>query len=76
MKDLFPGAAVRDEFQRWLDVGHGPFTVCPGGKDMVTFSCLEKMPSVNYLYRISSTQDAGISWASSLLFCGVYSKSS
>jgi len=72
MKDLFPGNAVRDEFQRWLDVGHGPFTVCPGGKDMVTFSCLEKMPSVNYLYRISSTRDAGISWESSLLFCGVY----
>jgi hypothetical protein len=72
MKDLFPGNAVRDEFQRWLDVGHGPFTIFPGGKDMVTFSCLEKMPSVNYLYRISSTQDAGISWESSLLFCGVY----
>lgn len=72
MKDLFPGNAVRDEFQRWLDVGRGPFTVCPGGKDMVTFSCLEKMPSVNYLYRISSTRDAGISWESSLLFCGVY----
>ena len=62
MKDLFPGNAVRDEFQRWLDVGRGPFTVCPGGKDMVTFSCLEQMPSVNYPYRISSTRDAGISW--------------
>ena len=66
MKELFPGTAVRDDFQRWLNVGYGPFTIWQGEKALVTISSLEKAPSVNYLYRISPAQD------NSLLFCGVY----
>lgn len=72
MKELFPGTAVRDEFQRWLNVGCGPFTIWQGGKALVTIFSLEKAPSVNYLYRISPAQDNSISWDNSLLFCGVY----
>ena len=72
MKELFPGAAVRDDFQRWLNVGYGPFTIWQGEKALVTISSLEKAPSVNYLYRISPAQDNSISWDNSLLFCGVY----
>lgn len=72
MKDLFPGAVVRDEFQRWLNIGYGPFTIWQGEKALVMISSLEKTPSVNYLYRISPAQDNSISWDSSMLFCGVY----
>lgn len=72
MKELFPGTAVRDDFQRWLNVGYGPFTIWQGEKALVTISSLEKAPSVNYLYRISPAQDNSISWDNSLLFCGVY----
>lgn len=72
MKDLFPGTAARDEFQRWLNVGYGPFTVWQEGKALVMFSSLGKTPSVNYLYRIFPAQDNSISWDSRMLFCGVY----
>ena len=72
MKDLFPGTVTRDEFQRWLSIGYGPFTIWQGEKALVTISSLEKTPSVNYLYRISPAQDNSISWDSSMLFCGVY----
>ena len=72
MKDLFPGTVTRDEFQRWLSIGYGPFTIWQGEKALVTISSLEKTPSVNYLYRISPAQDNSISWDNSLLFCGVY----
>ena len=72
MKDLYQSTVGRDEFQRWLDLGHAPFTIWSGEKAVVTLSRLEKGPSVDYLYRISSAQDNTISWDSSLLFCGVY----
>ena len=72
MKDLYRSAIARDDFQRWLDLGHAPFTICSGEKAVVTLSRLEKGPSVDYLYRISPAQDNSISWDNSLLFCGVY----
>ena len=72
MKDLFPGTAVRDEFQRWLELGNAPFTIWQGEQTLVTLSRLEKQQGVDYLYRISPTQNNSISWDSSMLFCGVY----
>ena len=66
MKDLFPGTAARDEFQRWLSVGYGPFTVWQEGKALVMFSSLGKTPSVNYLHRIFPAQDNSISWDSNM----------
>lgn len=72
MKDLYRSIVARDDFQRWLDLGHAPFTICSGEKAVVTLSRLEKGPSVDYLYRISPAQDNTISWDSSMLFCGVY----
>ena len=49
MKELFPGDTVRDDFQRWLNAGYGPFMIWQGEKALVTISSLEKTPSVNYL---------------------------
>lgn len=72
MKDLFPGAIVRDEFQRWLDLETVPLTVWQDEKVLVTLSRLEKTPSVDYLYRTSPAQDNSISWDNSMLFCSVY----
>lgn len=72
MSDLYQAAAARDEFQRWLELGHAPFTVWQGEKALVTLSRLEKKPSVDYLYRIAATQGNSISWEDNLLFCGVY----
>ena len=72
MKDLYRSTVGRDGFQRWLDLGHAPFTIWSGEKAVVTLSRLEKGPSADYLYRISPAQDNTISWDSSLLFCGVY----
>ena len=68
MKDLYRSAIARDDFQRWLDLGHAPFTICSGEKAVVTLSRLEKGPFVDYLYRISPAQDNSISWDNSLLF--------
>lgn len=72
MKDLYQGVVARDDFQRWLDLGTAPFTVWQGEKPLVTLSRLEKRQGVDYLYRISSAQDTGISWDNNQLFCGVY----
>ena len=55
-------AAARDKFQLWLELGHAPFTVWQGEKALVTLSRLEKMPSVDYLYRIAATGGNSISW--------------
>ena len=46
MKELFPGDTVRDDFQRWLNAGYGPFMIWQGEKALVTISSLEKTPSV------------------------------
>lgn len=72
MKDLVQCAAARDDFQRWLDMGKAPITVCHGEKADMMLLRLEKKPSVNYLYRTAMEQDNAISWDNSLTFCGVY----
>lgn len=72
MKDLYRSIVARDDLQRWLDLGHAPFTIWKEGKALVTLSRLEKGPSVDYLYRIAPAQDNTVSWDSSMLFCGVY----
>lgn len=61
MKDLYRSTVGRDGFQRWLDLGHAPFTIWSGEKAVVTLSRLEKGPSADYLYRISPAQDNTIS---------------
>ena len=72
MKDLFQSTVSRDDFQRWLDLGTAPFTIWQGEKVLTTLSRLEKMPSVDYLYRVPAGKDNSISWDSDPLFCGVY----
>lgn len=74
MKDLFPGTIGRDEFQRWLDGGHARFAIQQEEKIQTVLSRLEKKPSVDYLYRIASDPESGVSWDNSMLFCGVYDK--
>lgn len=72
MKDLVQCAVGRDDFQRWLDLGHAPCTVWQGEMAAATLIRLEKSPSVDYLYQIAMERDNGISWNDSLTFCGVY----
>ena len=72
MNDLIQSPVARNDFQRWLDLGHAPFTIWRGEHAGVILSRLEKNPSVDYLYRIAATQDNGVSWDNSMLFCGVY----
>lgn len=72
MKDLIQCPVACDDFQRWLDMGTAPLTVCQSEKAGMTLLRLEKNPSVDYLYRTAMEQDTAISWNSSLTFCGVY----
>lgn len=74
MKDLSQCAVLRDELQRWLDLGHAPLTLWEGEKVLSTFTRLEKSQSVEYLYRTAAQQDNGISWNNDLTFCGVYDR--
>lgn len=72
MKDLIQCPVARDDFQRWLDMGKAPITICQGEKTDIMLIRLEKRPSVNYLYRTAMERDNAISWDNSLTFCGVY----
>ena len=72
MKDLIQCSIARNDFLRWLELGHAPFTVWQGEKAAATLIRLEKKPSVDYLYRIGIGQDGSISWNNGLSFCGVY----
>lgn len=72
MKDLIQCSIARDDFLRWLELGHAPFTVWQGEKAAATLIRLEKKPSVDYLYRSGMGQDGSISWNNGLSFCGVY----
>ena len=72
MKDLIQCAAARGDFLHWLESGTAPAAAWKGEEAGILLFKLEKAPSVNYLYRTSAAQDSGISWNSSLLFCGVY----
>ena len=74
MKDLCRCAVAREDFQRWLDLGHAPLTFWEGEKVLTTFTRLEKSQSVEYLYRAAAQQDNRISWNNDLTFCGVYDR--
>ncbi len=47
MKDLIQCSIARDDFLRWLELGHAPFTVWQGEKAAATLIRLEKKPSVD-----------------------------
>ena len=72
MKDLIHCAAARDDFLSWLESGTASAAAWKNAESGILLLKLEKAPSVNYLYRTSAAQDSGISWNSSLIFCGVY----
>jgi len=72
MKDLIQCPIARNDFRRWLELGHAPLAVWQGEKAAATLIRLEKKPSVDYLYQIAMGQDGSISWNNGLSFCGVY----
>ena len=74
MKDLTQCTVSRDDFQRWLDLGHAPITLYQGEKALTVLTRLEKSQSVEYLYRAAIQQDSSISWNNNLTFCGVYDR--
>lgn len=74
MKDLTQCTVSRDDFQRWLDLGHAPLTLYQGEKALTILTRLEKSQSVEYLYQAAIQQDNSISWNNNLTFCGVYDR--
>ena len=72
MEDLIQCPIIRDDLQRWLDMGTAPITIWQGEQAASTLVRLEKKPSVNYLYRTAMEPDNTISWSNSLMFSGVY----
>ncbi len=71
MKDLVQCTVSRDDFQRWLDWGNAPLTICTGEKAVTMLLKIEKKP-VDYLYQTAVEADGSISWNSCLKFCGVH----
>ena len=71
MKDLVQCTVSRDDFQRWLDWGNAPLTICTGEKAVTMLLKIEKKP-VDYLYQTAVEADGSISWNSGLTFCGVH----
>lgn len=72
MKDLIQCTIARNDFQRWLELGHAPLTVWQGETTATTLIRLEKRPSIDYLYQTPMERDNSISWNDGLTFCGVY----
>ena len=72
MKDLIQCTVARNDFQRWLELGHTPLTIWQGEKATTVLTRLEKRPSLDYLYQTSLGQDNSISWNNGLTFCGAY----
>ena len=72
MRDLLQCTPARNDFQRWLELGHAPLTIWQGEKAVTTLIRLEKKPSLDYLYQAAMGQDNSISWNRGLMFCGVY----
>lgn len=71
VRDVIPCTVARSDFQRWLDEGKGPFTVCNGSLAAILLK-LKKTPLVDYLYKIDLTKGGGISWDHLMEFCGAY----
>ena len=71
MKDLVQCTVSRDDFQRWLDWGNAPLTICTGEKAVTMLLKIEKKP-VDYLYQTAVEADGCISWKNGLTFCGVH----
>ena len=42
MKDLVQCTVSRDDFQRWLDCGNAPLTICTGEKAVTMLLKIEK----------------------------------
>lgn len=74
MKDLTECVPARKDFQRWLDLGKAPSTICQGEKAVAIVTRLEKNSSIDYLYMAGVTRDGGVSWDNSLQFCGVFDR--
>ena len=72
MRDLLQCTPARNDFRRWLELGHAPLTIWQGEKAVTTLIRLEKKPSLDYLYQAAMGQDNSISWNRGLMFCGVY----
>ena len=71
MKDLVQCTVSRNDFQRWLDWGNAPLTICTGEKAVTMLLKIEKKP-VDYLYQTAVEADGCISWKNGLTFCGVH----
>ena len=50
MKDLVQCTVSRNDFQRWLDWGNAPLTICTDEKAVTMLLKIEKKP-VDYLYQ-------------------------
>lgn len=72
MRDLLQCTPARNDFRRWLKLGHAPLTIWQGEKAVTTLIRLGKKPSLDYLYQAAMGQDNSISWNRGLMFCGVY----
>lgn len=75
-KDLPKGQISREAFQQWLNTGTAPLTVESGSGSLVTVLKLSKTPEIDYLYGTSAKRTEGVSWGSSLQFCGAYDRKS
>ena len=71
MKDLVQCTVSRNDFQRWLDWGNAPLTICTGEKAVTMLLKIEKKP-VDFLYQTAVEADGSISWKNGLTFCGVH----
>ena len=71
MKDLVQCTVSRNNFQRWLDWGNAPLTICTGEKAITMLLKIEKKP-VDYLYQSAVEADGCIPWKNGLTFCGVH----
>ena len=71
MKYLIQCSITRNDFQRWLDWGNAPLTICTGEKAITMLLKIEKKP-VDYLYQTAVEADGCIYWKNGLTFCGVH----
>lgn len=74
MNDLTQCAVIREDFQRWLNLGKAPITLHQGDKAVAVLTRLEKSSSMDYLYSAAVEKDGGISWNNSLKFSGVWDR--
>lgn len=71
MDDLHQCTVIRDDLQRWLAWGSGPLTIYQEEDALLTLLKAEKNSSLDYLYKMDSTQNGSISWDHPVVFFGV-----